>query len=162
MGRTTTYKAFEITEEYKELQTIAGRATIRGYSIRIDPITETVIIVNQPIMNYSEAKEYLLKMENDPEMQIGITSFADPEEEERKAKAEAKRLRKHREPGAPPELKALIRRAKRIYKKSILKGLSSVDSSVKAQSYINRKGTDENKDTAQQALINYISKEYNS
>lgn len=154
MGRTQLVHKFEITEEYKQLQELAMKITFRGGKVTVDPIAETVTFLNGQVMNYKDGKVKILSL-----LDIAANSQASSELVPIPIERLNKKDRKTRIPGAPPELKALIRRAKRIYKKSIIKGISSVDSSVKAQSYINKKGTDENKQIAQQTLIDYIAKE---
>lgn len=161
MGRTQIIKKFEITEEFKELQALAQQIHFRGGQVRIDPIEETVTFLNGQTMNYADGKIKLEELLDIGKNSLGTQDYKDPEEEARRIKAEAKRQKKHREPGAPPELRALIRRSKRIYKKSIIKGLSSVEASGKARDYIERKAKDDNdKNIAASELLNYIAKEY--
>lgn len=161
MGRTQIIKTFEITEEFKELQALAQKITFRGGSVRLDPINKTVTFLNGQSMNYEDGKKKLIELIEIGNDSTGTKDFIDPEEEARRLKREAKRQKKHRVPGAPPELKVLIRRSKRIYKKSVIKGFSSADASVKARSYIERKAKDDNdKNLAESQLLNYIAKEY--
>lgn len=159
MGRTTLIKKFEITPEFKEIQILSEKVHFRGDLISLDPINETITFANGEIMNYENGKIKLEKMIEDGNNSTGSNEFKDPEEELKKERALAKRLKKQRVPGAPPELKALIRRSKRIYKKAIIKGLSSPDASLKASKYLERKSTPEDLPIAAQHLLNYIAKE---
>lgn len=159
MGRSQLIAKYEITEEIKELQHLAQAVKGFGTEVNIDITQDLVTINGFRKMTRAEAKTEMLRLIESNKTALGTIDFPDPEEEARKAKEEAKRLKKHREPGAPPEFKALIRRAKRIYKKSIIKGLTSTDASLKAQKYIHNRGTDEDQGPAGQALLDYIAKE---
>jgi hypothetical protein len=159
MGRSQVTKRYEITPEIKELQELASKLTPMGHSINISISEDLVIFNGHRRMNRKDAKDHLIKMIEESKISKGIREFPDKEEEARKERLAAKVRKKNRTPGEPPELEALIRRAKRIYKKSIIKGLMSTDSSLKAQDYIRRKGTDETKGPAEQALLDYIAKE---
>lgn len=163
MGRSQITKKYEITDEIRELQKLAFDAKgLSGCEVNVDITKDLVTINGFKKMTRVEAKSYLLELldPNNPNRQITTSSVPDPEEEARIAKEEAKKAKKHREPGAPPVLKALIRRAKRIYKKAGLKGISATESIQKAQDYIKRKAADEDdKQKATVALAEYISKE---
>lgn len=162
MGRSITTKKYEITPQIKELQKLAEDAKgATGCEVNIDITQDLVTINGFRKMNRVEAKSYLLEMldKDNPNKKITTSTVPDPEEEERKAKEEAKKLKKQRKPGQPPVLKALIRRAKRIHKKAILKGLDNNDALVKAYSYVERKGTEETTEPAKLQLSEYFAKE---
>lgn len=161
MGRSITTHKYEITPEIKELQQIAldAKNTI-GIEVSVDITQDLVTINGFRKMNRVEAKSYLLDRLQNRET-LGTQDVPDAEEEEREAKRQAKLNKKKREPGAPPELKALIRRAKRIYKKSQAKGLTCVQAFEKAQAYIDRKGTEEDRKPAISKLFAYTSQEEN-
>lgn len=155
MGRTQLTHKFEITEEFKQLQELAMKITFRGGKVTVDPINETVTFLNGQVMNYKDGKIKILEL-----LDIASTSQASSELVPMPIEQLNKKQKKRRAPGAPPELKALIRRSKRIYKKAMIKGLSSADASLKATQYIERKAQDDNdKNIASSQLLNYITKE---
>ena len=165
MGRSQITKKYEITDEIRELQKLAIDAQkSSGCEVNIDITQDLVTINGFRKMNREQAKSYLLQILNpdNPDRKVTTSTVPNPEEEARIAREEAKKAKKHREPGAPPELKALIRRAKRIYKKSMIKGISATESITKAQEYIKRKAANEDDlQKATVALAEYISKETN-
>lgn len=165
MARSKITKKYEITPEIKELQQLASDAkNVIDLDTSIDITQDLVIINGFKKMTRAEAKSYLLEKlsPDNPDKHVTTNTVPDPELEARKAKEEAKKAKKHREPGAPPVLKALIRRAKRIYKKSMIKGISATESITKAQEYIKRKAANEDDlQKATVALAEYISKETN-
>lgn len=155
MGRTQLVHKFEITQEYKELQELAMKITFRGGKVTVDPIAETVTFLNGQVMNYKDGKAKILEL-----LDIAANSIGGSELVPIPVEQLNKKVKKPRAPGAPPELKALLRRSKRIYKKSVLKGISSADASLKATQYIERKAKDDNdKNIAASQLLNYIAKE---
>lgn len=165
MGRSQITKKYEITDEIRELQKLAVDAQgAVGTETNIDITQDLVTINGFKKMTRVEAKSYLLDLldKDNPNRQITTSTVADPEEEARLAKEEAKKAKKHREPGAPPELKALIRRSKRIFKKTMIKTSDRGESKNKAYSYLDRKAaTPEDNQKATVALAEYISKETN-
>lgn len=159
MGRTQLVAKYEITEEIKELQRLAMAVKGIGTEVNIDITQDQVTINGFRKMTRAEAKAEMLRLLESNKQALTTSDFPDPEEEERKAKAAAKLAKKHREPGAPPELKTLIRRAKRIYKKAIIKNLTTTEASIKAQKYLQSKAA--NDDDHQKALVSlseYISR----
>lgn len=165
MGRSIITRKYEITDEIRELQKLAADAKgATGCEVNVDITQDLVTINGHRKMTRAEAKSYLLELldPNRETLKITTSTVPDPEEESRKAKEEAKKAKKHREPGAPPVLKALIRRAKRIYKKQMVKGISTTKPIDKAQEYIKRKAANEDDlQKATVALAEYISKETN-
>lgn len=162
MGRSQITKKYEITDEIRELQKLAFDAKgLSGCEVNVDITKDLVTINGFKKMTRVEAKSYLLQILNpdNPDRKVTTSTVPDPEEEARIAKEEAKKAKKHREPGAPPELKALIRRAKRIHKKAILKGLDNNDALAKAYNYVDRKGTEETTEPAKLQLSEYFAKE---
>lgn len=162
MGRSSISKRYEITPEIRELQDLAIKAKKDiGCEVNIDISQDLVTINGFRKMTRSEAKAYILELisPDNPNRKITTTSVRDPELEARLAKEEAKKKKKQRKPGSPPELKALIRRAKRIHKKAILKGLDNNDALAKAYSYVDRKGTEETTEPAKLQLSEYFAKE---
>lgn len=159
MGKTVTTHKYEITPQIKELQALAQTAHIIGYEVNVDITQDLVTINNIHKFTYATAKPHLEKLIADSKVAKGMSDFPDREQEAKEAKLAAKRAKKHREPGAPPELKTIIRRAKRIYKKAIIKGLPSAEASAKATTYIEKKATPEDLPTAASFLVNYITKE---
>lgn len=155
MGRSQVVQRFEVTPAYKELQELAMKITFRGGKVTVDPIAETVTFLNGQVMNYEDGKKKILEL-----LDIAANSIGGSELVPLPVEQLNKKVKKPRTPGAPPELKALIRRAKRIYKKAMIKGLSSADASLKATQYLERKAKDENdKNIAASQLLNYIAKE---
>lgn len=158
MGRTKITKRYEITDEIRELQQLAIAASVSGHTVDVSISEDLVTINNFRKYTRETGKEELLRLIERAKNSKGSLEFPNREEEAREAKRLAKEQKKHREPGAPPELKTLIRRAKRIWKKAINKGASNPDAELKAKAYILRKAT---VDIAviEQALVNYIAKE---
>lgn len=154
MGRTQTVHKFEITEEFKQLQELAMKITFRGGKVTVDPITETVTFLNGQVMNFEDGKIKILNL-----LDMASNSQASSELMPMPIEQLNKKVKKTRTSGAQPELKALIRRSKRIYKKSIIKGLNSADSLMKASQYIERKATIEDLPIAARNLLDYIAKE---
>ena len=165
MGRSHITKKYEITDDIRELQKLAADAQgAVGTETNIDITQDLVTINGFKKMTRVEAKSYLLELldKDNPDKQVTTSTVPDYEEEARIAKEEAKKAKKHREPGAPPELKALIRRSKRIFKKTMIKGISATESITKAQEYIKRKAANEDDlQKATVALAEYISNETN-
>ncbi len=159
MGRTQVTRKFEITAEIKELQRLAIAPTNAGYGVDIDITQDLVTINGHQHLTRAQAKAELIEITERLKNAKTTSDFPDQEEVARKAKEEAKLAKKHREPGTPPELKTLIRRSKRIYKKAINKGTSSADADAKAQTYIQAKATADNITQVQEALADYIVKE---
>ena len=166
MGRSQITKKYEITDEIRELQKLAIDAQkSSGCEVNIDITQDLVTINGFRKMNREQAKSYLLQILNpdNPDRKVTTSTVPNPEEEARIAREEAKKAKKHREPGAPPELKALIRRAKRIYKKAMIKleefPQSDMQPAEKAQKYILRKAAnEEDKVKAFEALTEYMEK----
>jgi len=159
MGRSTLLAKYEITPEIQELQKLVSKLQPIGHNISVDITQDLVTFNGFRKMNRADAKIEMLRLIESAKNSLSTADFPDPEEEARKAKEEAKRLKKQREPGAPPELKTLIRRAKRIYKKTVIKTSNRATASVKAQDYIHRKATEENIGEALQALLDFEAKE---
>ena len=165
MGRSQITKKYEITDEIRELQKLAIDAQkSSGCEVNIDITQDLVTINGFRKMNREQAKSYLLQILNpdNPDRKITKSTVPDPEKEARIAKEEAKKAKKHREPGAPPELKALIRRAKRIFKKTMIKTNHSGEAKNKAYSYLDRKAANnEDNIKATEVVAAYIEKELN-
>lgn len=165
MGRSQITKKYEITDEIRELQKLAIDAQkSSGCEVNIDITQDLVTINGFRKMNREQAKSYLLQILNpdNPDRKVTTSTVPNPEEEARIAREEAKKAKKHREPGAPPELKTLIRRAKRIFKKTMIKTNDRGEAKNKAFSYLDRKAaTPDDNQKATVALAEYISKETN-
>lgn len=162
MGRSIITKKYEITPEIKELQKLAVNAQkSSGCEVNVDITQDLVTINGFRKMNRVEAKSYLLDLldPNNPNKKITTSTVRNVELEEKLAKEAAKKAKKQRKPGQPPALKALIRRAKRIHKKAMLKGLDNNDALAKAYSYVDRKGTEETLEPAKLQLSEYFAKE---
>lgn len=159
MGRTTTTHKYEITPEMRELQEMAGRLHVIGWNINVDITQDLITINNVRKYTYKTGREEMVRLLESAKDSKGILSYPDREQEAKDAKAEAKRQKKHREPGAPAELKTVIRRAKRIYKKTYIKIPNSADASLKATQYLEKRLEGEDLPIAAQHLLNYIAKE---
>lgn len=160
MGRTKTVIKYEITDEIRELQNLAQAASVSGASVDVSISEDLVTINGFKKYNRVEGKEAILALIERAKNSKGSLEFPDHEEEEREAKRLAKEQKKHREPGAPPELKTLIRRAKRIWKKAMNKGIVEPEANTKARLYIERKcANTDDMQTVGVALTKYIEKE---
>jgi len=160
MGRSKTTARYEITPLMKELMALGKKAKTIGWEVNVDITQDLVTINNYRRYTYIEAKEFLINTIKSGKQSQGSESFPDHEQVAREEKAKAKLNRKHREPGAPPELKTLIRRAKRIYKKCFIKTNNSATASLKSTQYIEKKTQNDNDlNIASSALLNYIAKE---
>lgn len=162
MGRTKITTKYEITPEIRELQALAETATVIGYSADVS-ISEDLIILNGfKKFNRVDGKAELERIIEASRANSGegTLTFPDKEEEARQAKLDAKENKKERTPGAPSPLKTLIRRAKRIWKKAMNKGIDEGEANTKARLYIERKcANTDDMQTAGVALTNYITKE---
>lgn len=158
MAKIKTTK-YEITPEIKELQKLASKLIPHGHRIDIDITKDLVTFNGIRKMNREEAKKHMLQMIENNKNPIGSRQFPDQEEIKKEQKRKERLARQNRKPGEPPETKALIRRAKRVWKKCFIKTNNSATAMTKADGYINRKGTDENKPIAHQALLSYVNKE---
>lgn len=143
MGKSTLIRKYEITPELKALQELGYKVSCTGATVDVDITRDLVTINGYRKYTRAEAKPILLVMLEDARLSQGSNEFADSEKEAKLAKLEAKKTKKKREPGTPPELQVLLRRAKRIYKKSVIKGIEVDIAITKAQSYIQRKAQDE-------------------
>lgn len=146
MGRTQLIAKYEITEEIKELQRLAMAVKGIGYEVNIDITQDLVTINGYRKMTRAEAKAEMLNCLESNKTALGTNDFADKEAEEKEAKRLARLQKKHREPGAPPELKQIFKRAKRIFKKS---GLVE-----KSQLYIDKHAKDESDKSQAHILFN--------
>lgn len=157
MGRTTTIAKYEITQEIKDLQELAQKLSFQGYHINVDITQDLVVVNNIHRFNRTDGKAELIRLLEASKISQGSTEFPDREQEAREAKALAKQQKKHREPGAPTELKTVIRRAKRIYKKAIIKNIPKDEAVSKASDYLEKKliGGDD-LDTASEIVLKYI------
>jgi hypothetical protein len=164
MGRTQVVTKYEITPEIKELQALALQLHSAGHQINIDITQDLVTFNGFRKMTRDEARtemNRLLEVAKDP---MTTSDFPDQEQLAKEAKAAAKAAKKHREPGAPPELRTLLRRAKRIYKKTFAKRPEHSDevnhefSLNKATSYIDRKAaSDTDRDTAEELFTKWLT-----
>ncbi len=157
MGRTQVTQRYEITPEIKELQALAQQLSSSGHHINVDITQDLVTFNGYRKMNGVEAKAEMLRMIEDAKNPMTTSDFPDQEELAKEEKRKAKLNKKKREPGAPPALKTVIRRAKRIFKKAITKGISREEAINKADAYLERKliGGDD-LDTASEAVVKYI------
>ncbi len=132
MGRTITVARYEITPEIKELQKLASNLIPIGYHINID-ITQDLVTVNGcHKFTRTEAKEYMENLIIDQKDAMTTADVPD-------LSIKQPKIKKPRVPGAPPEERTILRRAKRIIKKAAIKGMAQSAAIDKAKGYINRK-----------------------
>lgn len=156
MGRTQLIAKYEITPQIKELQRLAMAVRGIGVEVNIDITQDLVTINGFRKTTYAGAKEEMENMLESNKTALTTSDYPDQEQLEREAKAKAKAAKKHREPGAPPELKAIIRRSKRIYKKATLRGITKEEATTKAKAYFLKKSTAEDLPTVEAAVLKYI------
>ena len=160
MGRARCIARYQITDQIKELQRLGYAALQLGYSVDVDISKDLVTFNGFKKMSRVDAKVELEEILENAKHAKFLSDYPDHEQQEREARIKAKEQKKHREPGAPPELRTLIRRAKRIWKKAFIKSQDNTKSSTKAHQYISSRETKEDdKETACKALVNYITKE---
>lgn len=156
MGRTQVTKRYEITPEIKELQNLAHQLSASGHGINVDITQDLVVFNGYRKMNRVEAKAEMLRMIEAAKNPMVTSDFPDQEQIQKEERAKAKAAKKHREPGAPPELRTVIRRAKRIFKKATVKGIAREMAIAKVDSYIDRKLSGEDFTTATTVVTKYI------
>lgn len=160
MGRAIITARYEITPEIKELQKLGKDVQGVGTEVYIDITKDEVVINGHRKMTRKDAKVYLLQLIENNKKAEGTSTYPDQEELAKEEKRKAKLARKNRKPGTPPELKTLIRRAKRIFKKAIIKGIGKTEASAKATEYIKKKANDDNDlNLAASELVNYIERQ---
>ena len=159
MGRSKIINRIEITPQIKELQELAKTASFIGYSVNVD-ISQDLVTINGYIkLSYDQAKLYLIKTIEEAKHSEGSNNYPDQAQLAREEREKAKQRKKNRKPGTPPELKDLVRRAKRIYKKTIVKTSNSATATEKSYSYLDRKSANQiDHDKAKQIVDQYILK----
>lgn len=155
MGRTQLIAKYEITPQIKELQRLAMAVKGLGFETNIDITQDLVTFNGYRKMTYIEAKTEMLRLLESNKTALTTKDYPDPEEVAREEKARAKAQKKHREPGAPPELKQIFKRSKRIFKKTLTKTQNQATAAAKAQMYIDSKATDEDKAQATQLFLTW-------
>lgn len=155
MGRTQLIAKYEITPQIKKLQRLAMATKGIGIETNIDITQDLVTINGFRKMTYVEAEAFLLEALDSNKTALTTADYPDQEQLAREEKAKAKAQKKHREPGAPPELKQIFKRSKRIFKKTFAKTQNQATAAAKAQMYIDSKATDEDKAQATQLFLTW-------